>query len=329
MIHDGGLGRETDIGEFTGRPAYNPYTGEGYNPLVANTSYRDVISHLHLRDEGGRVQEEHAPTLDDIIQTIYDEGTNVVLQLDFKDPAAVEPTYWALKTLANAAGVPANEWCIYKMQAAWHPTPADFEAEAWVQDAFASGIQLAYIPVYNHADVEDWDVVEAMRAYQEANYTISAEVNMYSANGSLQPLHSAIEASNSSSSFSTSGVFFAPGDIVAPLFNTSFSWYNMSNYSVSAPGIYGFQDNKPPNLIDASEGVQKYSVDGHDYRSDFSWILEHGYHWVISDATDVWDQRLRAEGRRNVGRLVRDGQRLVDEKLDRGYYRRHARDLEC
>lgn len=117
MIHDNGLGRVTDVGEQNGKEAYNPYTGKGYNPKVKDVNYVGFMENLHLRDETGRVRVGKIPTLPDMVQAIHDDGTNVVLELDFKDEEAVEPTYWALKTLKNAAGVPANEWCIYKLQA--------------------------------------------------------------------------------------------------------------------------------------------------------------------------------------------------------------------
>jgi hypothetical protein len=35
MIHNGGLGRTTGIGEQTGQATHNPFTGEGYNPSTA------------------------------------------------------------------------------------------------------------------------------------------------------------------------------------------------------------------------------------------------------------------------------------------------------
>ncbi|KAI8307647.1 hypothetical protein K4K61_003400 [Colletotrichum sp. SAR11_59] len=117
MIHDGGLGRTTDVGEQTGQPAYNPFTGQGYNPLVNEHNFTGFIENLHLRDEQGRVHVERVPTLPEMVHSIYETGANVVLQLDFKEQAAVEPAYWALKNLTNRAGVPANEWCIYKLQA--------------------------------------------------------------------------------------------------------------------------------------------------------------------------------------------------------------------
>jgi hypothetical protein len=79
-----------------------------------------------------------------------------------------------LKNLSNKAGVPANEWCIYKLQSTWYPSPGDFEALPWVQDAFASGIQLAFIPVYQISYEDDMDQLASMRKFAATNYTISA-----------------------------------------------------------------------------------------------------------------------------------------------------------
>lgn len=186
MLHDAGLGRSTDVGEFTNQSAYNPFTGEGFNPAVRESNYTDFIEHLHLRDEGGRVHVETVPTLTDIVTSIHDSGANVVLQLDFKDRDAVAAFYYALKSLTNAAGVPANEWCIYKTQATWYETPAEFEAEAWVQDAFKNNISLTLLPVYQPADARDWDTMASIEAFQGTNYTISSEIELQSRGGPLQ-----------------------------------------------------------------------------------------------------------------------------------------------
>jgi hypothetical protein len=207
MIHDGGLGRETNIGEFSGEAAYNPYTGQGYNPPVAETPYRGIIEHLRMRDETGRVMSETVRTLPEMVQDIHDAGTNVVLQLDVKDRAAVEYAYWQLKPLTNAAGVPANEWCIYKLQANWWPTPEEFEAETWVQDAFASGIELAFIPVYNTEDAEEFDLLESVSAWADTNYTVSVEVNMRSNTSALNDIKDWLRGPVSEAArFRTSGV---------------------------------------------------------------------------------------------------------------------------
>lgn len=188
MIHDRGVGRTTDAGEQAGRPAYNPFTGQGYNPKAVDLDYVGGIEKLHLRDEWGRTHRETVPMLPAMVESLRDAGANVVLQLDFKDRAAVAPAYWALRNLSNAAGVPANEWCIYKVQAAWWKTPAELEAEDWVRDALASGVRLAYIPVYQPADEGKWDMMSSLKAFARANYTISSEFEMKAATGPLAQL---------------------------------------------------------------------------------------------------------------------------------------------
>jgi hypothetical protein len=205
MIHDGGLGRTTDIGEQTGQAAYNPYTGKGFNPDVSTLNFTgpNGIERLRLRDEQGRVRDEYVPSLPQMIESIRDSGMNVVLELDFKDQAAIEPAYWAMKNLANSAGIPANEWCIYKLQSVWYQSPEDFEALPWVQDAFNSGIQLAFIPVYDPAYEDDFDQLASMRKFAATNYTISAEIELRSVDGPIQDLLD--ETKSNGSSIRTAG----------------------------------------------------------------------------------------------------------------------------
>lgn len=84
--------------------------------------------------------------------------------------------------------MPANEWCIYKLQSVRYQTPEIFEALPWVQDAFASGIQLAFIPVYDAAYDDDFNQLGSLKMFAETNYTISAEVELRSIGGSIQDL---------------------------------------------------------------------------------------------------------------------------------------------
>lgn len=86
-----------------------------------------------------------------------------------------------------------------------------------------------------------------------------------------------------------------------------------------------FQDGKAPVFLDSLVG--NASVDGHDYRSDFSWILEQDYNWVIADTADEWHERLQREGKRNLSWMIADGQHVVDGAKKGWYRRRHARDL--
>ncbi|KAF4819513.1 hypothetical protein CGCSCA5_v004379 [Colletotrichum siamense] len=306
MIHDGGLGRTTDVGEQTGQPAYNPFTGQGYNPLVSEHNFTGFIENLHLRDEQGRVHVETVPTLPEMVHSIYETGANVVLQLDFKEQAAVEPAYWALKNLTNRAGVPANEWCIYKLQAKWWKNPAEFEALEWVQDAFASGTQLAYIPVYNPEDEASWDTLTSLKEFASTNYTISAEIEVYSTGAPLQPLQDYIvQNGTEQDTFRTSGIFYAAGDLV-DFITSDLTRFDTANYTIpddihTNNSVFVFQENKAPALLDSLVGNK--SLDGHDYRSDFDWIIKQGFQWVITDIADVWDAELRAQGKRNTSYL--------------------------
>lgn len=67
----------------------------------------------------------------------------------------------------------------------------------------------------------------------------------------------------------------------------------------------------------------KYSVNGHDYRSDFGWIMDSGFDWVITDTADVWAEALAKQGKRNVQYYLADNSTGVKT----GYYRRHVRDF--
>ncbi|EKG10118.1 Glycerophosphoryl diester phosphodiesterase [Macrophomina phaseolina MS6] len=329
MIHDSGLGRETDVGEQTGKAAYNPFTGQGYSPKVSESNFSGFIENLHRRDELGRVRREQVATLPDMIQNIHEAKTNVVLQLDFKDQAAVEPAYWALKNLTNAAGIPANEWCIYKLQAEWYRSPEEFEALEWVQDAFASGIELAFIPVYQPGDVAEWDVLASLQSFAKTNYTISAEIELQSTGGALQHLNDYLDGDEWDGVFNSRGIFFAIGDFADP-FTSNLTFFDTANYTLpddirTNNSVFVYRDNAAPVLLDTLAN-DKF----HDSRSDFAWIIDQGYHWVITDTADEWHHRLKDQGKRNLSSLVADGQELVDPTWGSGWYkaRRHARDLD-
>jgi hypothetical protein len=74
-----------------------------------------------------------------------------------------------------------------------------------------------------------------------------------------------------------------------------------------------------PILLDSSVGNK--SVDGHDWRSDFDWIMRQGFNWVISDTADVWAAELERQGKRNIHRMLRNGTAWKDGKVN-GWYKR-------
>lgn len=89
--------------------------------------------------------------------------------------------------------------------------------------------------------------------------------------------------------------------------------------------VYIFQQDRAPELLDTLAGGA--SADGHDYRSDFSWILQQGYNWIITDTADQWHERLQLEGKRNLSRLIADGHRVVDGVAKQGHPRNQAQNL--
>ena len=106
--------------------------------------------------------------------------------------------------------------------------------------------------------------------------------------------------------------------------------FDTANYSLPADlhvsgSVYIFQQDKAPKLLDSL--AASVSADGHDYRSDFSWILQQAYNWIITDTADQWHQRLQREGKRNISRMIEDGQREVDGVAKHGRPRKHARDM--
>jgi hypothetical protein len=75
-------------------------------------------------------------------------------------------------------------------------------------------------------------------------------------------------------------------------------------------------------LLDSIVGNK--SVDGHDYRSDFDWILHQGFNWVITDTADLWATELERQGKRNMKKLLKDGATWKDGRKN-GWYKRHRK----
>ena len=121
----------------------------------------------------------------------------------------------------------------------------------------------------------------------------------------------------------TAGIFYTPGDIFSP---RSVIDFDRANYTFPQDehqnnSRYVFQVNKTPALLDNILG-KGFLVDGHDYRSGFNWITEHGYNWVITDTSDLWANRLERQGRRNVTYLLADGKEVANKILARGWHKR-------
>jgi hypothetical protein len=191
-----------------------------------------------------------------------------------------------------------------------------------VQDAFSSGVQLAFIPVYDPFMEADMDTLASLKAFSQTNYTISAEIELRSTDGVLQDLLHYVKGNQSTNvKFKTAGTFYAPGDIFAPEpIDFDRANYTFPDEEHRNNSVYTYQDNKAPRLVDSllGEGI---SVDGHNYRSDFNWIIEQGYDWVITDTPDLWATRLEKQDRRNITWMLADGEKVANETLAGGWYK--------
>lgn len=87
--------------------------------------------------------------------------------------------------------------------------------------------------------------------------------------------------------------------------------------------VWVYRELAAPVLLDSTVGNQ--SADGHDWRSDFDWILEQGNSWIIADVPDYLSSLLKQQGLRNVQHFIADGEIAVDGRKNE-YYKRHARD---
>jgi hypothetical protein len=83
--------------------------------------------------------------------------------------------------------------------------------------------------------------------------------------------------------------------------------------------IWGFQKKAKLVLLDSIVGNK--SVDGHDYRSDFDWILRQGFDWVITDIAVLWALEVERQGKRNLKKLLKHGA-MWREGWKNGWYKR-------
>lgn len=123
-------------------------------------------------------------------------------------------------------------------------------------------------------------------------------------------------------------ISYAIGDFVDPI-TSPLTGFDTANYTLPEDirtnnSVYNYKYDKAPRLLD--EGVGDLSVDGHDHRSDFNWIITTGYNWVIADATDHMASLLEKDGKRNISHLLADGKEAKNRK-ENGWYRRHVREF--
>lgn len=96
---------------------------------------------------------------------------------------------------------------------------------------------------------------------------------------------------------------------------------------------YVYQDDAAPRTYDSLVKAANTTLDGHDHRVDWAFLLKQGHKWIISkqpsseapfstlinppfptgDTSDEWADRLAAEGRRNISSMLQDGANTTDK----------------
>ncbi|WVQ98011.1 hypothetical protein IAU59_005131 [Kwoniella sp. CBS 9459] len=288
LMHDPAIGRVTNIAEHLGRNAeiYSPFTGKGYNPLINELPWKGLVEHLKLKEEHGEICDEGVLDFVSLLDLIEKEKLEVVLFMDIKEKEAVPILYELLKNRTNGSGVPALEWCVWKMFVHFYGTPEELEREAWWQEANQIG-KPVYIPVY-----EPWparqlaDPLASIKAWTQKPYLLAVEIGMRAEGGFMQDLLA--YATSPECPVKSIGFFAALGDL--------WPWddkkikFDMGDFESpwdveTQKSNYLFKVNAPPQTHDELL-IEGDSLDGHDYRHDLARWKQLGYTWTITDRGD-------------------------------------------
>lgn len=162
---------------------------------------------------------------------------------------------------------------------------------------------------------DQMDALASSKAFSETNYTISAEFELRSTDSVIQDLLDYFKSNQPTNArVKTAGTFYSPGDIFPPseidFHRTNYTFPDDVHRNNSG---YTFQNNRAPVLYDSILPAGA-SVDGHDYRVDFNWIIEQGLDWIITDTANLWAQRLEKQGRRNITWMLADGKEVANRR---------------
>ncbi|WVF69973.1 hypothetical protein IAT40_004758 [Kwoniella sp. CBS 6097] len=315
LFHDPSVGRVTNIAEHLGRDAseiYSPFTGKGYNPPISELPWKGLVENLKLKEEHGQIcgrSDEGVLDFASLLDIIEYEKLEVVLFMDIKEKAAVPVLYELMKNRTNASGVPALEWCVWKMFVHFYGMPEELEQEPWWQEANQIG-RPVYIPVYEPwparqlADRE-WALVTSsalkaliislslllyihialasIKAWSHRPYVLALEIGMRAEGGFMQDLLD--YATSPECPVKSIGFFAALGDL--------WPWdgkeikFDTGKFQLpwnleQQESLYLFKVGAPPQTHDELL-IEGDSLDGHDYRHDLARWKELGFTWTITD----------------------------------------------
>ncbi|KAL1404869.1 hypothetical protein Q8F55_008480 [Vanrija albida] len=298
--HDQGLGRNSDVAVPAGEKQYNPFTGEGWSPLVKDTTWAEMEK-LHLRDESGFVTDERPILLGELLDFMRDEGITMLVHLDVKEAELMPYAYDVISKATNKAGVPAMEWCVWVPKGKLYPTPEVWEAQEWVQRALAAGDGMAFTLLLEEPAANTMDSV---KAWAECPYLITFEIHVPTPGGDFQPELDYVLGKG----FGV-GSWYKGGDVARQYYGEE--WAMGYDDSAFRNGIRKSGPEVKVMLYEWS-GIQMHGgVLGEppagvvDSRTDLDTLLDTlRFTYVVADPfTDLGD-RLAAIGRRNVSRML-------------------------
>ncbi|CAD6586846.1 MAG: hypothetical protein CYPHOPRED_003690, partial [Cyphobasidiales sp. Tagirdzhanova-0007] len=186
----------------------------------------------------------------------------IVLFLDFKVCEAVNPSYEVIKRF-HSNGVNALEWCVWKLDACWFPSPLSIESTSWGTDAIRNHQSLVWIPVYNTVAIRALDAVKSLKTFLKSKAYRSEEPKAISRNDGVSRnvrQHGRVGL----------GVYVAFGDMIDPegqAIHFDLGKCNMLTEEMPMTPLVG-----PPQTLDELLEAGE-TEDGHDHRNDVTLII--------------------------------------------------------
>ncbi|WWC67899.1 uncharacterized protein I206_101817 [Kwoniella pini CBS 10737] len=293
LFHDPTLGRTTNIAEHLQKSEiYSPFTGKGYSPLIEQTPWKGCIEHLILKEEHGTICEEGVLDFASMLDFIEEQKLDIVIFMDIKVKEVMPFLREIMKDRRNASGVPALEWCVWKVFVHMYGYPKELEEQPWWKEATKIGNPI-YIPVYEPWPTRQVDnPLESIKAWSHHPNVIALEIGLRAPGGYMQDL---LEYATSSECPRKSIGFFASlGDLW--VYDNKEFQFDIGDFKVpwkleNQFSHYLFKIDKPPQTHDAIL-LEGDSLDGHDYRADLDLYKKLGFTWTITDR----GQELKSKG---------------------------------
>lgn len=269
LMHDFNLGRTTTIYKIVGGQKFDPMTGRGVNPRVADVDMQ-VIDRLVLltsdrRQESGFV----VPRITQVLDAWRTRGMKTPLIFDIKTADAVR----AVDARVRDAGVGGFNAMAVKVNATLYPDPAGF---------FRDAKSLNPIPVYTTNMLGSISVADSLEKWMRTVQTI--EINVKQNNGLLSfQKQQALNAGKRVAVFNT--IPDGPDGPVAGKFyqNTGACCYKLSDlfYVRRVMGMPAGRDTE-------------------DHREELPFLIQQGFGLITTDDPRGTVRFLARAGKRRV-----------------------------